>query len=120
MKGTKVLIMGETYNQHKAFLWSYLHTCQDLIKAIQDSKLANDPLAREVITKEREQIRDTYTELKKLLQWFKKSGLEPDEPYYPESYKKWEASLTDEQWEERINKSEMLRMLQEQYRLERG
>lgn len=108
--------MGETYEQHKAFLWSYLHTCQDLIKAIQASKLATDPVGRECILSNQAEIRRTYAELKALLQWFKKSGLEPNEPYYPESYKKWEASLTEEQWDERINKSEMLRSLQEQYR----
>jgi hypothetical protein len=120
MKGTKVLIMGETYNQQKAFLWSYIHTCQELIKALQASKLANSSLARDVIQENRLQIRDTYAELKKLLQWFKKSGLKEDEPYYPESYKKWLESLTDEQWEERLNKAEILRQLQEKYELERG
>lgn len=111
--------MGETYKQHKAFLWSYLHTCQDLIKAIQASPLADSSLAREVILQERQQIRETYAELKKLLQWFKQSGLQEDEPYYPESYKKWEASLTDEQWEERINKAHILDQLREKYEQER-
>lgn len=118
MKGTKVLCIKENFNQRKAFLLDYIHTCQDLIKAIQQSSLHNSTLAREVIKEERILIRDTWAELKQLQRWFKTAGLEPDEPYYPESYKRWEASLTEEEWEARLMKAHELDRLLYDYNLE--
>lgn len=86
MKGTrKVLTAGESFNERKDFLWSYIHTCQDLIKAIQATSIGTSSLAYEVIRMEREQIQQTYDELKQLQRWFKTSGLKPDEPF---SYKR--------------------------------
>lgn len=77
-----MLVQGETFNERKSSLWSYLHTSQDLIKAVQKIKGDNLALAREVIVQERETIKTTYADLKELQRWFKTSGLEPDEPYY--------------------------------------
>lgn len=82
MKGTKVLTAGESFNDRKEFLWSYIHTCQDLIKTIQQTRIADTSLAKETIKLEREQIQQTYNELKVLQRWLKTSGLEPDEPFY--------------------------------------
>jgi hypothetical protein len=76
-----VLIIGETFNQRKESLWSYIHVSQDLIKTIQNCKIGRSPLAREVIAMEREQISSTYNELKQLQRWFKTTELEPDEQY---------------------------------------
>jgi hypothetical protein len=84
-----MLTIGETFNSRKAFLWDYIHVCQDLIKAIQRCKLAKSTLAREVIAIERQSIRDTYEELKQLQRWFKTTDLKPDEPFY---YKKKEGA----------------------------
>lgn len=71
--------MGESYSQHKALLWSLIHSSQELAKVIKPTT----PLAREVLKGNREAIRETYAELKELHRWFKKSGLEEDEPYTP-------------------------------------
>lgn len=105
--------MGETYNQHKQFLWDFIYTCRELIKAIQNSSLAESTLAREVIDQNRAIIRDTYAEIKELTRWFRASGLDEDEPYYPESYHKRIANLSEDEMDELLNKSEMLRQLQE-------
>lgn len=99
-----MLIIGETYNQHKAFLWSCLHTCQDLIKAVQATG-TKDPLAREVVQLERQAIKDLYDELKALRRWFLQSGMEENEAYQPPSRKAWWASLTDEQQAEEAEKA---------------
>lgn len=76
-----MLLIGETYNQRKDFLWSFIDTCRELVITIQRSNLSNTPLAKEVIAENRAIIRDNYAELKELAKWFKQSGLEPDEPY---------------------------------------
>lgn len=96
-----MLIMGETFNQHKAFLWDYIHTTQDLIKAIKP----NSQLAKEAIAGSRESVRDTYAELKELQRWFNTSGLDPDEPYMPPSVKaRWEAMTDQEKYDEEERK----------------
>ena len=76
-----MLIIGETLNERKASLWSYIHVCQDLIKSIQGCSISKSSLAKEVIAMEREQIKNTYAELKAVQRWGKQSGLDPDEPY---------------------------------------
>lgn len=79
-----MLTVGETFNERKAFLWSFIHVCQELIGVLQ--KLTGDKKsAREVIVLEREIIKDTYAELKELQRWFKQSGLKANEPF---SFKK--------------------------------
>ncbi len=77
-----MLTAGESFNDRKEFLWSYIHTCQDLIKVIQQTSIADTPLAKETMKLEREQIQQTYNELKALQRWLKTSGLKPDEPFY--------------------------------------
>ena len=67
-------LIGESFNECKAFYWSYIHTCQELIKAIQNTGIANTPLAKEVIRQERDQIKRTYAELKELQRWWDKEG----------------------------------------------
>ena len=66
-------LKGETLNQTKEFYWSYIHTCQELIKTIQ--RVCDDtPLTREVVAMELKIIKDTYAELKEMQQWFNKEG----------------------------------------------
>ncbi len=77
-----MLTAGESFNDRKEFLWSYIHTCQDLIRVIQRTSIADTPLAKETMKLEREQIQQTYNELKALQRWLKTSGLKPDEPFY--------------------------------------
>ena len=77
-----MLCIGETFEQRKDFLWSFIHVCQDLIKAIQKCKTSDQELSRTVIKQERAIIKETYEELKELQRWFKQSGLKPDEPYF--------------------------------------
>ena len=101
-----MLIIGETYNQHKAFIWSCIHTAQDLVKAMQLIKGENRRQALECIKAEREIIKQDYQKLKELRRWFLKSGLGENEPYQTESYKAWFASLTDEQIIEEMEKAE--------------
>lgn len=67
-------LLGETFNECKAFYWSYIHTSQELIKAIQNCSLAKTPLAKEVISQERQIIKQTYVELKELQRWWEKEG----------------------------------------------
>lgn len=101
-----MLVIGETYAERKASLWSYIHTCQGLIKVIKP----DTPLAREVIKAERSSIRETYNELKELTRWFKKSGMTETQPYvHPSTIARWNA-MTDEEREaeeERIMTIEM-------------
>lgn len=115
-----MLIMGETFNQRKAFIWSCIHTCQDLITVLQKVTGENAKLARQIIKDEREIIKSDYATLKELQRWFKQSGLTPDEPYKTPGQIAWEASLTEEQWEDRINKAHVLDQMREKYELERG
>lgn len=67
-------LIGETFNECKAFQWSLIHTSQDLIKAIQACSIKNTPLAREVINQERQLIKQYYAELKELQAWWNKEG----------------------------------------------
>lgn len=105
MKGTKLLIIGETFNQRKAFIWSFIHQCQDLIKVLQGIQGDNRRQALELIKQEREIIKIEYAELKELQRWFKKSGLGENEPYQTPSQKAYWASLTDEQLQEELDKA---------------
>lgn len=101
-----MLIIGETYNQRKAFIWSCIHTYQELIAVLQKVQGENRRLALEIIKQEREIIKQEYAELKELHRWFKKSGMGEDEPYQTPGYKAWFASLTDEQITEEMVKAD--------------
>lgn len=105
--------MGESYSQHYDFLWSCIHTSQELIKTIQSVSSKLDPdtrkLAREVILKEQRYIRGVYEDLKALNKWFKQSGLKKYELYYPQAYKDRLANMTDEELEWHMVKLEQIR-----------
>jgi hypothetical protein len=104
-----VLIIGETFNQHKAFLWSLIHSSQELIKVLQNIKDPdNRKLAREIIVQERTIIKSTYAELKELQKWFTKSGMEADQPYKTPGMLKREAEMTEEEWDQRLYKAQEL------------
>lgn len=101
-----MLTIGETFNQRKAELWSLIHSCQELLKVLSGIKGDNRKLALEVAKQEREIIKVTYAELKELQRWFKKSGLDENEPYQTPSQKAYWANLTDEQLEAELEKAE--------------
>lgn len=58
----------ETFDERNDFLWSVIHTSQELIKAIK-TKPKSD-LATEVIDIELELIKTTYGQLKELRRWY--------------------------------------------------
>lgn len=102
----KMLIIGETYNQRKAFMWSFIHSCQEFIKALQTVKGENRREALLLIKQEREIIKQEYADLKELQRWFNKTDISENEPYQTPGYKAWFASLTPEQLEEEMIKAE--------------
>lgn len=108
MKGTLVLISGETVNNRKAWLWSSIHLDQEIIKRFQQSKFKDDPDFRESIKLTQLNIKSTYTELKDLVRWAKSEGIGDDEPYvYPSVRARWEAMSDDEKEAEAIRLAEV-------------
>jgi len=113
MKGTTLLIFGESYRHRYDFLWSSIHFSQEIIKTLQtmSKKLDDDTisLSKEVILIERKQIRQSYEELKLLNKWFKASGLKQDELYYPKSLKDKLLNMSDTDLEWRMARAEQIR-----------
>lgn len=101
-----MLIIGETFNQRKAFIWSFIHQCQELITVLQTVQGENRRQALECIKQEREIIKAEYAELKELQRWFNKSGMGENEPYQTPTQKAYWANLTDEQLEQELEKAE--------------
>lgn len=103
-----MLIIGETFNQRKAFLWSCIHTCQELVNVLQKIKGDNRALALSVIKQQREIIKSDYAALKELQKWFKQSGMDEDEGYVPPLEKaRWNALTEEEKWAEEEHKLEI-------------
>lgn len=80
MKGTKVLrpTLYESFEDCRDFHLDFIHVCQDLIKAIQQT-IKNHPdwdhtLAREVIKQKQDIIKSTYAELKEMQRWWLREG----------------------------------------------
>lgn len=69
-------VKGESFTDLKQFLWDSIHVSQDMVKAVQNCKIKDSALAKEVIKLERENIKRTYAELKELQQWWNKEGKE--------------------------------------------
>lgn len=88
MKGTATLVLGETYNDRKAFTLSCIVTARGLIKTIKEVCLPKPELrdlALQIIKQEQEYIKSELAELTELERWRRKVGLEKDEPF---SYEK--------------------------------
>lgn len=68
----------ETFEDCRDFHFSFIHTCQDLIKAIQHT-IKNSPsgdhtFARQIIKQEQDIIKAIYVELKEMQRWWIREG----------------------------------------------
>lgn len=87
MKGTNVLVAGETFADRKESLLGYIKVCRQLITTINDVIIKKHPdwdhtLAYEVMALEQQEIKRTMEELVQLQKWWEKEGKYREEKYH--------------------------------------